>query len=183
MLWWSHVGRFIVTAGEDICIAMAPRADPARVRALLLGPVFGTLLRQRGWFPLRAAAVDAGGRAALILGASASELDALDLPVIAHDTVAIQFGEQDAEPHVRSLHARPCLDLAPLPLDAIYVLGSGDAMVEPCDAFMALFDHMLDGVMTPPAFRFIGHLAVAVPIRRLAHATLRERDIRSIIAG
>ncbi len=76
MLWWAGIGRFVVSDGCDICVALAPKADPMMVRLYLLGPVFNALLRQRGWIVLRAGAASIQGRVVAVVPTPAA-IDAL----------------------------------------------------------------------------------------------------------
>src|SRR4051812_33666080 len=42
------IGRFLVRAGQEILMDLAPSSDDGEVRAYLLGAVFGALCHQRG---------------------------------------------------------------------------------------------------------------------------------------
>jgi hypothetical protein len=64
------LGRFLLRAGQEILMDMAPTSNLVEVRAYLLGAIFGALCHQRGITPLHAAAIDlANGRVAFV-GAS-----------------------------------------------------------------------------------------------------------------
>ncbi len=64
------VGRFLLRAGEEILIDLAPSSDDAEVRAYLLGAVFGALCHQRGVTPLHASAIDVADGCVVFVGAS-----------------------------------------------------------------------------------------------------------------
>jgi hypothetical protein len=64
------LGRFLVRAGEEIIIDLAPSANDDEVRAYLLGAVFGTLCHQRGLTPLHASVIDAASGCVAFVGAS-----------------------------------------------------------------------------------------------------------------
>jgi hypothetical protein len=59
----SGVAMFAVRSGRDIDVDAASGADPAEVRAFLIGPVLSVLLHQRGELPLHISAVVLDGRA------------------------------------------------------------------------------------------------------------------------
>ena len=67
----AAVGRFLVRNGCDITIEPAPSAEPVEIETVLMGPVAGVLLHQRGIFPLRASCVELGGVAVAIAGSAA----------------------------------------------------------------------------------------------------------------
>ena len=64
------VGRFLLRAGEEILMELAPAAKDDEVRAYLLGAVFGALCHQRGIAPLHASAIDVANGCVAFVGAS-----------------------------------------------------------------------------------------------------------------
>ena len=70
LLDFPAVGRFLVRAGEEILVDVAPSANDDEVRAYLLGVVFGALCHQRGITPLHASAIDAADGCVAFIGAS-----------------------------------------------------------------------------------------------------------------
>src|ERR1035441_1772757 len=63
-----QVGHFRVTDGREIRVHPLTTAEPAKVRAWLLGPVWGALCYQRGWFIAHASAVRVGDEAVIFCG-------------------------------------------------------------------------------------------------------------------
>jgi hypothetical protein len=66
----SAIGRFLVRAGEEILVDLAPSSDEDEVRMYLLGAVFGTLCHQRGIAPLHASAIDVADGCVAFVGES-----------------------------------------------------------------------------------------------------------------
>jgi hypothetical protein len=64
------VGRFLLRAGEEILIDLAPFSNDDDVRSYLLGGVFGALCHQRGITPLHASAIDVAEGCVAFVGAS-----------------------------------------------------------------------------------------------------------------
>ena len=64
------VGRFLLRAGEEILVDLAPSSNDDEVRAYLLGAVFGALCHQRGVTPLHASAIDVADGCVAFVGAS-----------------------------------------------------------------------------------------------------------------
>ena len=64
------VGRFLLRAGQEILIDLAPSSNDDEVRAYLLGAVFGALCHQRGITPLHASAIDVADGCVAFVGAS-----------------------------------------------------------------------------------------------------------------
>jgi hypothetical protein len=58
LLDFPTIGRFLLRAGREILMDLAPSSDEDEVRACLLGAVFGALCHQRGITPLHASAID-----------------------------------------------------------------------------------------------------------------------------
>jgi hypothetical protein len=66
----SKLGRFLLRAGEEIVIDLAPSSNNEQVQAYLLGAVFGALCHQRGIAPLHASAIDVADGCVAFVGAS-----------------------------------------------------------------------------------------------------------------
>ena len=64
------VGRFLLRAGNEILMDLAPTSDNDDVRGHLLGAVFGALCHQRGITPLHASAIDMEDGCVAFVGAS-----------------------------------------------------------------------------------------------------------------
>ena len=62
--------RFLLRAGEEILIDLAPSSNHDEVRGYLLGAVFGALCHQRGITPLHASAIDVAHGCVAFVGAS-----------------------------------------------------------------------------------------------------------------
>jgi hypothetical protein len=74
LLEFPSVGRFLLRAGKEILMDLAPSTDEDEVRAYLLGSVFGALCHQRGITPLHASAIDvADGCIAFVGGSGAGK--------------------------------------------------------------------------------------------------------------
>jgi hypothetical protein len=65
-------GAFHLKQGHEIVFEPPPGMDPDLLRVLLSGRMMAFLLRQRGWLPLHASAIEIQGQAVLFLGASGS---------------------------------------------------------------------------------------------------------------
>lgn len=95
------VVRFWVRQGESIHVEVAPTAEAQFVRLMLLGPVAGMLLRQRGLLPLHASAIVTPAGAVLFLGHSGAGKSTLlneflrrGYPMIAEDIAAVRLDAQ-----------------------------------------------------------------------------------------
>jgi hypothetical protein len=66
----QEVGRFLLRAGQEILLDLAPSSDHDEVRAYLLGAVFGALCHQRGITPLHASAIDVADGCVAFVGDS-----------------------------------------------------------------------------------------------------------------
>ena len=64
----QEVGRFLLRAGREIQIDLAPSSNHDEVRAYLLGAVFGALCHQRGITPLHASVTDAADGCVAFVG-------------------------------------------------------------------------------------------------------------------
>ncbi|HZX32078.1 MAG TPA: hypothetical protein VFF03_12065 [Rhodocyclaceae bacterium] len=70
---WLHVprvARFLISNGNDICIAPEPGGDEDSIRVFLLGSVFGALLLQRGQLVLHGNAIRIGDQCMVCVGRS-----------------------------------------------------------------------------------------------------------------
>ena len=65
-------GSFHIREGREIIVDPRPGVHPDLLRVLLIGRMMAFLLRQRGWLPLHASAVEMHERAVLFLGRSGS---------------------------------------------------------------------------------------------------------------
>ena len=97
-LYIPRAGGIRVRAGHEITIDAHPGADPATLRAFVLGPAFGILLHQRGLLVLHASAVVLAGGAVAFLGRSgygksttAAALHARSGGLVADDVVAVDL--------------------------------------------------------------------------------------------
>jgi hypothetical protein len=120
---WEQVGLFLVQNGNEIVIEPAPEVEESALRLYLLGPVFATLLHQRGFLVLHASAVAVNGRGVGFLGGSgwgkstlAAVFQARGHALIADDVIAVDTS-QDAAPCV--FPAFPQIKLWPEAAEAI----------------------------------------------------------------
>lgn len=97
----SGVVRFWVCQGESIRMEVAPTAEAQFVRLMLLGPVAGLLLLQRGLLPMHASAIVTPAGAALFVGHSGvgkstllNEFLRRGYPMIAEDIAAVRLDAQ-----------------------------------------------------------------------------------------
>jgi hypothetical protein len=97
-LYFRNTGAIRVRAGREITIDPDPGADPATLRACVLGPALGLLLHQRGLLVLHASAVVLGDGVVAFLGRSgqgksttAAALHVRGCGVIADDVVAVDL--------------------------------------------------------------------------------------------
>lgn len=95
------VVRFWVRQGDSIRMEAAPTAEAQFVRLMLLGPVAGLLLLQRGLLPLHASAIVTPAGAALFVGHSGAGKSTLlneflrrGYPMIAEDIAAVRLDAQ-----------------------------------------------------------------------------------------
>ncbi|MCL4820872.1 MAG: hypothetical protein KJ067_17160 [Vicinamibacteria bacterium] len=89
-----EIARFAVVAGREIRVE--PLADAASVRAFLLNAAVRALCLQRGWLPLRGAAIATDGGAVVLCGAAgrgkstlAAAMEARGHAVLADDTAIV----------------------------------------------------------------------------------------------
>jgi hypothetical protein len=122
-----RIGRFLLQAGREILMDLAPSSNHDEVRAYLLGAVFGALCHQRGITPLHASTIDVGdGYAAFVgdSGAGKSTLVALlaqrGHEVIADDECFLHIANND------EVEAWPGIAQLKLWEDALAVLAFGD---------------------------------------------------------
>jgi len=190
MLWWPGIGRFVVSDGTDICVARAPDADPTMLRTYLLGPVLNALLHQRGWIVLRAGAARMGERVfAFVLSPGVHEaLVESGHTIIAREGIAIRAGDSHA-PAVVKPWSDAARFQAPVPLDALYVLGEGesDNTLTREEAFAELGACLFDDLTWPGdvrrALRLMFHLASTLPVRRMSLLSLASGDSLRDIRG
>ena len=97
-LHYENIGSFLVRNGRDVCVHPAPGVDERIIRLLLLGPVLGYLLHQRGRLVLHASAVAVGDGAVAFVGDAgsgkstiAAAFHAAGCPVVADDVVAVDL--------------------------------------------------------------------------------------------
>lgn len=102
-LEFENSGRFHVVDGREVIVEPRGPFDTPEFRALLLGPVLGTLCHQRGLFPLHAACVRIGGDAVALMGRSgagkstlAAALACRGHPLVADDVCVIDLAAPDA---------------------------------------------------------------------------------------
>ena len=95
----QRLAAFLVRAGEEILMDVAPSANDDEVRAYLLGAVFGALCHQRGITPLHASAIDVAGGCVAFVGASGAGKSTLVAAlaqrgheIISDDECFLQFG-------------------------------------------------------------------------------------------
>jgi hypothetical protein len=117
---------FSIRRGCDIIVDPKPGSDPAAVRVVLLGRVMAFLLRQRGWLPLHASAVEVGGGAVLFLGAAgagksttAAAFHSHGHRVLSDDVGAVRVDDQGV------CLLQPSLSYVRLREDALPLLGQG----------------------------------------------------------
>jgi len=70
LLDFPAIGRFLLGAGKEILMDLAPSSDDDEVRDYLLGAVFGALCHQRGITPLHASAIDVADGCVAFVGDS-----------------------------------------------------------------------------------------------------------------
>jgi hypothetical protein len=95
-----QVGHFRVTDGREIHIRPLATAVPAKVRAWLLGPVWGALGYQRGWFIAHASAVRVDDEAVIFCGRAgrgkstlAVQLGTRGYPLVSDDLCRLDLPE------------------------------------------------------------------------------------------
>jgi hypothetical protein len=100
---WENIGLFLVQNGNEIVIEPAPAVEARALRLYLLGPVFASLLHQRGFLVLHASAVALNGSGVGFLGGSgwgkstlAAAFQANGHALIADDVIAVKTGEDTA---------------------------------------------------------------------------------------
>jgi HPr Serine kinase C-terminal domain len=64
----KHIAGFLVVEGREVIVEPRGGLDTLEFRSWLLGPVLGMLCHQRGLFPLHAACIRIGDRAAALVG-------------------------------------------------------------------------------------------------------------------
>jgi hypothetical protein len=111
----DHVGRYLVSNGNEIVVERAPEASEDDVRVFLLGSVLGALLHQRGVLPLHASAIETAYGAVAFAGqighgksTLAAAFHARGYRVLADDVCAVAL---DAEGKPLVMPAYPQLNL------------------------------------------------------------------------
>jgi hypothetical protein len=84
LLEFPDVARFLLRAGKEILIDLAPSSDHDEVRAYLLGGVFGALCHQRGIIPLHASAIDIADGCVAFVGRSGAGKSTLAATLARH---------------------------------------------------------------------------------------------------
>src|SRR5262249_7530177 len=99
LLDFPAVGRFLLRAGKEILMDLAPSSLEDEVRADLLGPVFAVLCHQRGITPLHASAMDVANGCVAFVGDSGAGKSTLVATlaqrgheIIADDVCFLQLG-------------------------------------------------------------------------------------------
>lgn len=152
---YPGVARFRVANGREITVDPVLSVDDPILRFFLLGPVFGVLLYQRGFFVLHASAVLIGKGALLFAGAKGAGKSTLaarfyeaGYKVVTDDIAAIRFGARPevmvAYPQLKLIapdHAPNALGInkkarateplpsdAPVPIEALITLEDADSV-------------------------------------------------------
>jgi len=96
----EHVGRFLISSGNEIVIQEMPAADHGMILLVLLGSAFGALLHQRKVLALHASAIGTPQGAVVFAGASgygkstlAGAFHQRGFPVLADDVCPISTSE------------------------------------------------------------------------------------------
>lgn len=99
-LYWNDIGTFKVVSGKKIIVSPEGSVDEYTLNSYIMGPVFATLLYQRGLFVLHASAVKMGNSAVAFLGYSgigkstiAMALNKKGYPLITDDILAIKMND------------------------------------------------------------------------------------------
>ena len=98
-LHYPRVASMLVANGTDVDIDPHVEADPRVLRLILLGPVLGLLLHQRGYLVLHASAVELGSTCIAFIGekgagksTTAAAFNAHGHPLVADDVLAVSPG-------------------------------------------------------------------------------------------
>ena len=98
-LFWEDVGTIQVRGGREITIDSQPGVEEALLRLVVLGPVLGVLLQQRGHLVLHASAVAIADGAVVFLGDKgwgkstiAAALYSRGYGIVADDVAAVDVG-------------------------------------------------------------------------------------------
>jgi len=68
LLYAEGVGRVLVSHGREIQVELQPGAAMASVRSIILGPVLGAIMHQRGLLPLHASGIKFGDGCVIFCG-------------------------------------------------------------------------------------------------------------------
>lgn len=100
LLNFDGVARYLVSKGREVVVEVAPGAEPAMVRLLLLGAAFGSLLNQRRILTLHASAIGTPKGAVVFAGCSgigkstlAASFNKRGYPVLADEVCALSTGD------------------------------------------------------------------------------------------
>ncbi len=95
----ENFGDILISQGREIVIDPVPGADEGRMRAILLGPIFCVLMRQRGLLVLHASAVNINNKAVAFIGGPgwgkstlATTFHTKGYDVLTDDVMPIQIG-------------------------------------------------------------------------------------------
>ncbi len=101
ILSWSHVGTFKVGSGREIVIHPDAQADEQLIRQIVLGPLFGILLSQRGLAVFHASSTSFPAGAVLLMAGKghgkstlAAALHARGHTLITDDVAALRFEDR-----------------------------------------------------------------------------------------
>lgn len=96
---YPGVVSLLITSGMNVDVDVHEGADPRILRLILLGPLLGSLLHQRGFLVLHASAVEVDSRAVAFIGekgagksTTAAAFNAQGYALLADDVVAIAPG-------------------------------------------------------------------------------------------
>lgn len=127
-IWWSMVGRFVVTKSGDVTLARGFKVADNLVRLPLVGCVMAIAALVRGRFLLHANAINVGGKGVLLMGSKGQGKSTLTAALLgrghtllADDAVALSIGADGAEVH------RGCLQMKMWPDSIDHIWASQSA--------------------------------------------------------
>lgn len=172
VLSWDEVGTAIVSGGTRVSLYLRDGVDDDLVRLPLLGPVLGTVLRQRGRIVLHASAVVLDDGVVAFVGhkrygksTTAAALHLCGHPLVTDDVLPIDLSNEGAP---RVWGGSPQLRLWP---DAIEALGRDVSSLDPLHERVT--KRALPGQASP-----VGD-GGALPLRRI-YVLGRGDDVRSL---
>ena len=121
-LYWQEIGAFLVQNGNEIIINPAPEAEERDLRLAIIGPVFGTLLHQRGLalFHSSAVALPSGAVAFLACKGYGKSTMAAALHARGHDLITDDIlALEEKENHFMIRPGFPQLKLWPKSIEAL----------------------------------------------------------------